>query len=87
MGVRVDSTVHCSKCRLPVVVDNGARKTADESLIVFHCSHVFHAQCLLPLREEGTDATVVQIALSHEILRRQTDFMCSICFKTMAKTK
>lgn len=86
LGVRVDSSVHCSKCRLPVVVDSGVRKAAGDSLIVFHCSHVFHAQCLLPLREEGVgDDAAIHNALSHESLRRQTDFMCSICFKTRVK--
>jgi hypothetical protein len=88
IGLRVDAGAVCLKCYVPILSDDGRRKPDSASVVVFHCSHVFHAQCLLPIQELSAEGVPVGIVVGNVLtassLKRQTDFICPICFPSKA---
>ena len=83
-GVCVSAPAICPLCRVPCISET-TRKDTDASVVVFGCAHVFHTRCLVG-KVEG-DAGEVKKAMSREVLKRQTDYACAVCFKTKEKEK
>jgi hypothetical protein len=91
-GVFVSNASVCVQCRVPVVINDGIKKSASDSVIVFGCSHVFHMRCLAAatkgILDEGADPVAnLKSLMTRDSLKRQTDYSCSICYRQGGKKR